>query len=112
MILLLPNCINPVCYFGPISFVDSRNLLHVGQLFFLITLPRQSCQVEVVEFLESFPSSQKPTRFGGGGGGEAAIFCDPHLARSQLFTPHSVIFVSRDTHFGQIRQKSRFLAEK
>ena len=42
-----------------------------------------------------FRDPKKPTRFGGGGGGVVAA-----------------IFVSRGTHFGQLRQKSRFIAKK
>ena len=70
----------------------------------------QSCQVEVVEFLESFPWSPEADAIRWGG--SSTNFPWSPLARSKLFTPHSVIFVSRDTHFWQIRQKSGFLAEK
>ena len=34
----------------------------------------------------------------GGGGVVAEFFRDPQL-RNQMFTPHSLIFVGRDTHF-------------
>ena len=71
----------------------------------------QSCQVEVVEFFESFPWSPEADAIRWGGV-VAAIFPWSPLARSQFFTPHSVIVVNRDTHSGQIRHKSQDFLRK
>ena len=56
----------------------------------------QSCQVDLVEFLETFPSSPRADAIQWGGGVLAEFFRDLQL-RIQMFTPHSVIFVGRET---------------
>ena len=68
----------------------------------------QSCQVELIEFLQlSLFRSRRDSV--GGGGGSSIIFSvfsgtRPHSVnlqlRNHIFTPHRVIFMGRDTHFG------------
>ena len=95
--------------------------------FSCLSATDRAAKLRLLNFLSLFRDLQKPTRFGGGGGSSRIIPGSPKAdairwgggvvapifrAPNQLFTPHSVIFVSRDTHFGLIRQKSGFLAEK
>ena len=46
------------------------------------------------------------------GGGVVAEFVRHLQLRNQMFTPHSMIFVGRDTHFAYKREKLPFLARK
>ena len=67
---------------------------------------RRAAKLSLLNFLSFFRDLQKPTRFSRGGGssrmfsvgGSSTVF--PYLQlRNQMFTPHSVIFVGRETHF-------------
>ena len=77
----------------------------------------RAAKLSLLNFLSLFRDLQKPTRFSGGGGVVAEYFRDPQeptrfsggevvaeyfrdlQLRNQMYTPHSVIFVGRDTHF-------------
>ena len=90
----------------------------------------RAAKLRSLNFLSLFRDLQKPTRFGGGGSSRifpgspkadaiqwggvlAEFFRDPQ--KPTRFGGGGVVaamFVSRGTHFGQLRQKSRFLAKK